>query len=1251
MNLLSNLKLGVKIFFSFLIVGMLTGVIGYLGVGNLRKAEDLTRSLYENNTKLLGDISAATVAFQKSRVHLRDILIGKYISNEETDKYLNAITKSDNIFHDELKRFEESVSDEGVIKSLQSLQNEIILYDPARSKVLKLAKDGRKEEALNLMNGELVAYTQAVDDSLNKLIDLVMSQAKKKFGDGLAEADSSIRSMMLLTGIGVILAILFGVLISKIITSPIEAFRRVVDKIAQGDTNVILEAERKDEVGILFNSFRNLIEIIKTLVADTDNLTQAVVDGRLAVRADTGRHAGSYRKILESVNKALDAVSGPLNLAGDYIVKIGQGQIPPRITDSYSGDFNTLKNNLNACLDGLNGLTEASVVMQRLVVNDHTKKVEGNYLGCFSTLAQATNQVRERLISMTNVYTLISIGDTSYLEDFKKIGKRSEEDDSLPAMIKCLENIRRLIEDTTTLSQAAVEGKLTTRADSSQHVGDYRKIIEGVNNTLDAVVGPLNMAADYIDRIGKGDIPPKILEIYKGDFNIIKNNLNACIEGLGGLTEANAVMQRMALNDHTKKVEGNYVGIFAALAEATNQVRDRLLGITTVFKLLATGDTSRREEFKKIGRRSEQDISLPSMIKCMDSIHLVIEDTTMLAQAALEGNLTVRADAARHEGDYRKIIEGVNNTLDALISPLRMAADYVDRIGKGVVPPKISESYNGDFNTIKNNLNACIDGLGGLTEANFIMQRLAVNDHTKKVEGNYVGVFATLAEATNLIRDRLIGITAVFKLLATGDTSRREEFKKIGRRSEQDISLPAMIKCMDNIHQLIEDTTMLSQVVVEGKLTIRADTAKHDGDFRKIVEGVNQTLDSVIGPLNMAANCVDRISKGDIPPQITDSYNGDFNTIKNNLNILIEAMNEVTMAAAEIAAGNLTIRIKERSREDKLMQAMASMIHGLTDVAQNIIHAASQVTAGSQELSTAADNLSQGATVQAGSVEEVSASMEEMAASIGQNSENAQQTEKIALKAAEDGKESGKAVAATVIAMKEIAGKISIIEEIARQTNLLALNAAIEAARAGEHGKGFAVVASEVRKLAERSQMAASEINKLSASSVQVAERAGEMLGRIVPDIQKTADLVQEITAASGEQTTGAGQINQAIQQLDRVIQQNAASSEQMAATSTELMGQAEQLQNTVGFFKIDNSETFTKSHLIMNRGQVKTGSRPQTTSLAHDVARGSEGSKSSHPAARALPGQEAKKPTKGVTLTLGGEGKHDSIDEDFERY
>jgi len=279
--------------------------------------------------------------------------------------------------------------------------------------------------------------------------------------------------------------------------------------------------------------------------------------------------------------------------------------------------------------------------------------------------------------------------------------------------------------------------------------------------------------------------------------------------------------------------------------------------------------------------------------------------------------------------------------------------------------------------------------------------------------------------------------------------------------------------------------------------------------------------------------------------------------------------------AEALSGGDLNVNLTGKFKGElaALRNSMENMVVKLREVVGEVQSAGENVASGSEELSASSESLSQGATEQAASIEEVSSSMEEMTSNIRQNADNAQQTEKIALQAATDAQKGGEAVKSTVHAMKEIAEKISIIEEIARQTNLLALNAAIEAARAGEHGKGFAVVAAEVRKLAERSGQAAGEISELSANSVHVAEEAGGMLDKIVPDIQKTADLIQEIAAASTEQNSGAEQINKAVQQLDQVIQQNASASEEMASTSEELSSQAEQLQQTISFFKLDGTQ------------------------------------------------------------------------------
>jgi methyl-accepting chemotaxis protein len=279
--------------------------------------------------------------------------------------------------------------------------------------------------------------------------------------------------------------------------------------------------------------------------------------------------------------------------------------------------------------------------------------------------------------------------------------------------------------------------------------------------------------------------------------------------------------------------------------------------------------------------------------------------------------------------------------------------------------------------------------------------------------------------------------------------------------------------------------------------------------------------------------------------------------------------------AEEITKGNLdvTLDLDRKDEIGKLASTLSTMGENLRQVVGKVRGVTDNVASGSQELSSSSETLSQGATEQAASVEEISSSMEEMAANIKQNADNALQTEKISIQAAKDAQETGDAVTETVAAMKNIADKISVIEEIARNTNLLALNAAIEAARAGEAGKGFAVVAAEVRKLAENSGNAAAEISELSGASVSKAENAGKMLLNIVPDIKKTADLVQEIAAASREQNAGADQINQAIQQLDHVVQQNASASEEMAATSEELSSQAEQLQESIAFFNIGQSQ------------------------------------------------------------------------------
>lgn len=731
----------------------------------------------------------------------------------------------------------------------------------------------------------------------------------------------------------------------------------------------------------------------------------------------------------------------------------------------------------------------------------------GQLMGAFGKMV-------DNIVMQASNAQKIADGDLSL-----EIEPKSEKDILAISMKKVVEELRKLIAESDILTKSAVKGQLTVRGRADQFSGGYRQIISGVNETLDAVVSPLYVAADYFDRISKGDIPEKITDSYNGDFELIINNLNTCIEAVNKLVEDASMLSDAAVNGdlQVRADAGKHEGDFAKIITGVNNTLDAVINPLTVaaeyFDRISKGDIPKTITDVYPG---DFKVIIGNINTCIDAVNMLVEDASMLAGSAVQGKLDARADAGRHSGDFAKIITGVNNTLDAVINPLYVAADYVDRISKGDIPEKITETYYGDFNVIKNNLNICIDA----------------------------------------------------------------------------------------INKLVSDAAMLANAGVEGKLDIRADVRGHQGDFAAIVKGVNETLDAVIKPSQEVSDVLLKISQGRLDARVTGDYKGDHAVTTHALNNLGEALQsyieELSSVLSDMAEQNFTRSIEREYVGDfiKLKTSINYIIDHFNHVLSEINSAADQVERGVDQIASSSQTLSQGATEQASSVQEISATITEVSENTKRNATNANTANELSLKVMSDAQRGNEQMIAMLSAMNEIkesskniAKIIKVIDDIAFQTNILALNAAVEAARAGSHGKGFAVVAEEVRNLAARSAKAAEETTSLIDSSIdkvedgsKIANETADALGKIVEGVAETVESVGSIAEASVQQAGAISQIDSGINQISQVTQTNSATAEESAAASEEIAGQTQLLKGMIDAFKLRKSTQKLESTIPANR-------------------------------------------------------------------
>ncbi len=669
-----NLKIRAKLLIGFILIALIVGLVGYVGMTNIKALDESDTELYEQMTVPIAQLSDLSTAFQRVRANVRDAILANDL--QTINDVVNKINERKVELDTAATEIEKTLTSEEMKTAFQEFTDARKAYDKELDRIIALASQNQDAEATLLLaeDGAGGIASRAEQDAIAKLVDLKVADAK---AHSTANNNLTIRAknqLNLMMVAGVLLAIAMGIFLSRIISRPLIKTEHMLKEMSRGHLGERLNMDTKDEIGqmaiamdgfaddlqnaligtmnrisegdVSFNienkdaqdeitpAVKKMIETIRGLIAEATMLAQAATAGRLDIRGHAEAFQGGYREIIEGFNETLDSVVGPLNIMADCFNRISKGDIPEKITTSYNGDFNTIKNNLNTCIDAVNAL----------------------------------------------------------------------------------------VADARMLEKAGVEGRLNIRADANKHGGDFAKIIDGVNNTLDAVIGPLNMAAECVEHISKGNIPAPITDTYNGDFNTLKNNLNICF----------------------------------------------------------------------------------------DAINTLVEDTGILAQAGIDGQLEIRADANKHQGDFARVINGVNANLDAVVAPVRETLAVLKELAQGNLNTKMVGNYQGDYTIIKTDMNQTITFLKRyVAEITHVLEEIGRGNLDLNITDDYLGDFQAIKTALNGITTSLSGNMSDINIAAGQVEIGSQQISNAGQALSQGTTEQA-----SSIQQL---TASISEVATETK--------------------------------------------------------------------------------------------------------------------------------------------------------------------------------------------------------------------------------------------------------------------------------------------------------------------------------------------------------------------------------------------------------------------------------------------------